>query len=70
MDVARCSTLSVSEQNTMIDACIAYDEMLEKNGHWIGGEGVQGSDTATSLRYQDGKAFITDGPFAETEEIL
>lgn len=70
LDAARWSTLSTSEQYTMIDACLAYDEVLRKNGHWVGGEGLQGPDTAASLRYWDGKVSVTDGPFAETKEIL
>jgi hypothetical protein len=48
----------------------AYDEMLKKNGHWVSGEGLKGPDTATTLRDQDGKVTITDGPYAETKELL
>ena len=36
-----------------------------------GGEALQGSDTATSLRpTQDGGFTVTDGAFAETKEVL
>ncbi len=70
LDVARWSRLSVEEQQTLIDACFAYDEVLKRNGHWIAGEGLQGPDTAVSLRYRDGTVSATDGPFAETKEIL
>jgi hypothetical protein len=54
----------------MVDACLAYDDGLKKNGHWVGGEGLQGPDTATTLRYQNGKVSVTDGPFVETKEML
>jgi len=61
---------SESEQNSMIDKCFVYDEMLRKKGHWTSGEGLKGPDTATTLRYQNGKVSITDGPYAETKELL
>lgn len=70
LDVKQWTTLSASEQNAMIDQCFSYDEMLKKNGHWAGGEGLQGSENATTLRYWNGKVSITDGPYAETKEVL
>lgn len=70
LDVKRWGTLSQSEQNAMIDDCFAYDEVLKKNGHWAGGEGLQGPETATMLRMQNGKVSVTDGPYAETKEML
>ena len=36
----------------------------------IGGEELQGADTATTVRVQDAKTLTTDGPFAETKEAL
>lgn len=70
LDVQPWSKLSQDEQNAMIDACFAYDETLKKDGHWVGGEGLQGPDTATMVRYQNGKVSVTDGPYAETKELL
>jgi hypothetical protein len=55
------------EQDAMIDQCIAYDEKLKKNGHWAAGEGLQG---ATTLSWQKGKVVVSDGPYAETKELL
>ena len=70
LDVIQWTTFSADQQNAMIDACLAYDEGLKKNGYWVGGEGLQGPDTATTLRYQNGKVSVTDGPFVETKEML
>jgi hypothetical protein len=70
LDVENWMKKSESEQNAMIDKCFVYDEMLKKSGHWAGGEGLKGPDTATTLRYQNGKVSITDGPYAETKELL
>jgi hypothetical protein len=70
LDVKNWGTKSDAERNAMIDACFAYDEELKRSGHWAGGEGLQGPENATTLRYQNGKVAITDGPFAETKELL
>src|ERR1043165_2009266 len=70
LDVENWMKKSQSEQNAMIDDCFAYDEILKKNGNWVGGEGLQGPDTAATLRYQNGKVSLTDGPYAETKELL
>src|SRR5689334_8868772 len=58
------------ERNAMIDECLAYDDILRKNGHFLGGEGLQGAHTATTLRWRNGSVAITDGPYAETKEQI
>ncbi len=70
LDVENWAKKSESEQNALIDECLAYDDVLKKNGNWVGGEGLQGPDSATTLRYQNGKVSVTDGPYAETKELL
>ncbi len=53
-----------------MDGCLDYDDVLRKNGHFAGGEALQPSQTATTLRFQNGKVSVTDGPYAETKEQL
>ena len=43
---------------------------LIDSGADLGGEGLQPSDTATTVRRQGDDHLITDGPFAETKEQL
>ena len=70
LDVKKWGAYSQSEQNEMIDACFEYDEALKKKGNWAGGEGLGGPDVTRTLRYQNGKVVVTDGPFAESKELL
>jgi len=63
-------TMSESERNALIDECFAYDDVLRKNGHFVGGEALQSARNATTLRWKNGKVSITDGPYAETKEQL
>jgi hypothetical protein len=45
------------------------DEMKEKQVY-LGGNPLQPTSTATSVRVREGKTLTTDGPFAETKEQL
>jgi hypothetical protein len=36
----------------------------------VGGAALQGAETATTVRVQNGSALTTDGPFVETKEAL
>src|SRR5688500_2723929 len=63
-------TMTESERNAMVDECFAYDEELRRNGHFAGGDGLQGPETATTLRWHAGKVSVTDGPYAETKEQI
>jgi hypothetical protein len=58
------------ERNAAVDRCFAYDDVLRRNGHFAGGEGLQPPDTARSLRLNGGKLTVTDGPYAETKEQI
>lgn len=70
LDTQKWGTLSAKQQNAMIDACLAYDDELKKSGLWAGGEGLQGPQSARTLRMQSGKVKVTDGPYAESKELL
>jgi hypothetical protein len=47
-----------------------YTTMLRERGAFVGGEELQPTATATTVRVREGRTLITDGPFAETKEAL
>jgi hypothetical protein len=47
-----------------------FGEKAEAAGVMLGGEGLQPSATATTVRVRDDETLTTDGPFAETREQL
>ena len=69
-DKAKFAAMSESERNEMFDTCLAYDDHLRASGHWAGGEALQGSETALTLSWANGKVITTDGPYTETKEQL
>jgi hypothetical protein len=52
------------------DAAGAWKAELEKGGHHVFTAGLQSVRTATTVRNRDGKLGMTEGPFAETKEVL
>src|SRR5687768_3611144 len=63
-------SLSESQRNAMMEECFEYDDVLRKNGHFIGGEALQSANNAVTLRWEGGQVAVTDGPYAETKEQL
>lgn len=54
----------------MLDEYFTYDDVLRKKGHFAAGEALQSANTATTLRWKEGKVSVTDGPYTETKEQL
>jgi hypothetical protein len=70
LDEATWGTLGAAKQEQMIAACTDYDIELRRKGHFADGLALQSATSATTVRWSDGKAVRTDGPFAETKELL
>jgi hypothetical protein len=70
LDEKKWEARSKGERNALMDECFAYDDVLRKNGHFIGGEALQSARNATTVRWKNDKVSITDGPYAETKEHL
>jgi hypothetical protein len=62
--------LSAADQELLVAECTDFDQELHAKGHFAGGFALQDSSAATTLRWKSGRASLTDGPFAETKEML
>lgn len=49
---------------------LAYDTELAEAGHLLAASALSGTETASTIRVRGGKVLSSDGPFAETKEIL
>lgn len=47
-----------------------YNEELVKAGVMLAGEGLRSSSTGKRVRFDGTKRTVTDGPFAETKELV
>jgi hypothetical protein len=54
----------------VMDAYNAFGEAGGQAGVLVGGEALEPSSTATTVRVRDGETLLTDGPFAETKEVI
>jgi hypothetical protein len=58
------------DRTAVINEYRAFTESIIQSGQFKGGNGLQSTATATTVRARDGKTLTTDGPFAETREQL
>lgn len=61
---------SKAEGEQMLAAYGAYTEAMKKAGIMLGGNRLQPSIAATTVRVTDGKTKVLNGPYAETREQL
>ena len=67
---ASMSDSTEEDQQAVLAEYLAFNEATQAAGQYIAGDALQPVDTATTVRVRDGKALVTDGPFAETKEQL
>jgi len=48
----------------------AFGNELRARNAWVDAAPLAGTSSATTVRIRDGKRLVTDGPFAETKEVL
>jgi hypothetical protein len=69
-DESKFGTLGPEEGAQMTADYNAFTESAREAGVLLGGDGLQPTATATTIRVRDGERLLTDGPFAETREQL
>ena len=70
LEPATMAALSPTEGATLDRDSIAYDQELTRTGHYITSDALEPTTAARSVRVRRGKAIKTNGPFAETTEVL
>jgi len=69
-DEAAFAQMPQADAQRMFEECFAYDDVLRRGGHFLGGEALDSARNAVTLRMKDGEVQVTDGPFVETKESL
>jgi hypothetical protein len=70
VEEAVLNAIPKDERQALSDESMAYCDKLQKIGQLLAASPLHPVETATTVRVRDGKASITDGPFAETKEQL
>ena len=70
LDEQRMAALPEREMNDLNARHLAYNEELLDRGHFIEAEALQPAAAATCVRVHNGRVALTDGPYAETKEMV
>ena len=60
----------LDEQAAQLEVWLNYTNSLVASGVMVAGAPLEGTEAATTVRSRGGDLQTTDGPFAETQEIL
>jgi hypothetical protein len=69
-DEREMGTMPKPDGEKMMGEYMQFTEDIKKSGHYVGGDALQPTSTATTVRVRHNKVSTTDGPFAETKEQL
>ena len=64
------ASIPPEQQKAIYEAYGTFSMELQASGKMVAGDALQDTSTATSIRVRDGETLTTDGPFAETKEVL
>ena len=62
--------MSEEERGAYMASYFDFTQAIIQSGNFLAGEALHPTSTATSVRVREGKVLATDGPFAETKEML
>jgi hypothetical protein len=69
-DEEKMRAIPKEDASKMLPAYAAYTEALKTAGVLLGGNRLQFSSNATTVRIRDGKTKVLNGPYAEAKEQL
>jgi len=69
-DATRWESLSAEEREDVYKTYYAFSEEAQKAGVIVGGEELDSTATATTVRVRDNETLVTDGPYTELKEAL
>jgi len=64
------AAMSQEEGAQLYKEYFEYSAWLQEKGWFLGGNALQPTPSATTVRLREGDRLVTDGPFAETKEQL
>jgi len=63
-------SLPAGQYDAMMRGCLSHADELRQEGRLTDSQMLEDAPTAKTVRIRNGKVTTTDGPFAETKEIL
>ena len=70
LDEKQLAAMPEPEMSSLNARHLELNEELVKSGHFIEAEALEPGSSATCIRMRNGRATLTDGPYAETKEMI
>ena len=70
IDEALIEALPDAEYDALMRGCLRHADALQAQGTLVMAQQLESPASARTLRARDGEERLTDGPFAETRELL
>ena len=69
-DEQALASMPPAERNGLNAAHLDFNDELRRSGHFLIAEALDPPSTGSIVKVRNGKATVTDGPFAETKEMV
>jgi hypothetical protein len=69
-DATLLDALPEGQYDTMMKGCLEHADELQRKGKLLSFQQLEDAKSARSVRIRNGQARVSDGPFAETKELL
>jgi hypothetical protein len=66
----KLQAMAASDFDALMGEYFTFTKALRASGQYLGGNDLQPTANATTVRVRNGQTSTTDGPFAETKEQL
>lgn len=70
LDERELAAMPEREMSALNGRHLRYNDELLDRGHFVEAEALQPAAAATCIRVRSGKVMLTDGPYAETKEMV
>ena len=70
LDEKQLAAMPESDMNKLNARHLELNEELLKSGHFVEAEALEPAASSTCIRIRNGRASLTDGPYAETKEMV
>ena len=69
-DELALANMPAAQRNALNAAHLDFNDELRRTGHFLLAEALDPPRTGCTVRVRNGRTVVTDGPFAETKEII
>ncbi len=70
LDERHLKAMPAADESALNGRHLDFNDHLRASGHFIVAEALESSPAGSCVRVRDGKTMVTDGPYAESKEMI